>query len=117
MVKGNVSFDGKPLPGGRVTFLCDGEGRPALSGKISADGSYEISHLPVGHARVAVQTFEPQQKPTPEFDPTTGKEVPTDWEDTGPFVPIPQRYGDPRTSALEHTIAPGRQTFDIRLTK
>lgn len=115
-VVGTVSLDGEPLPAGRVTFLCDGEGRPAISGKIDANGGYAIENPPIGRARVAVQTFKPEPKPEPGVDPDTGIDYSLGWEDTGPYVPIPARYGSVKTSGLETMIAPGEQTFDISLT-
>ena len=115
-VSGRVTLDGKPLPAGRVTFLCDGRGRPALAGKITAEGTYGIANLPPGLAAVSVETFKPQPKPASGVDPTTGVDASLDWEDTGPYVPIPQRYANPKTSGLEHMLAPGPQTFNIDLT-
>lgn len=115
-VVGTVSMDGEPLPAGRVTFLCDGEGRPAISGKIDANGGYAIENPPVGRARVAVETFKPEPKPEPGVNPATGIDYSLGWEDTGPYVPIPARYGSVKTSGLETTIEPGDQTFEISLT-
>lgn len=116
-VTGTVRLDGRPLPTGQVTFLCDGQGRPVISGDITEDGSYEIVDPPVGRARVVVETFKPQPKPEPSVDPVTGETVPIEWEDTGPYVPIPKRYALPKTSRLELEIKPGEQRFDIELTK
>ena len=39
-VAGTVSLDGQPPPAGRVTFLCDGERRPVISGTIAENGRY-----------------------------------------------------------------------------
>lgn len=116
-VTGTVTFDDKSLPAGRVTFLCDGGQRPAISSPISADGAYEISDPPIGRARVSVETFQPQPRPESGVDPQTGIDNSIGWEDTGPYVPIPKRYGSPKTSGIECTIKPGEQTFDIRLTR
>jgi hypothetical protein len=117
VVEGRVVFEGKPLPGGRVTFLCDGKGRPARSAALAKDGSYEVTDVSVGPARVSVETFRPLPKPKPSIDPVTGQEVPVEWEDTGPYLPIPDRYAHPAMSGLECTVVPGRQTFDIALRK
>lgn len=116
-VSGRVLLDGTPLPGGRVTFLCDGGRRPALSSPIREDGGYAIEGPPLGRARVSVETFKPQPKAVTGFDPQTGIDNSIGWEDTGPYVPIPARYGSPKTSGLECTIGPGGQNFDITLTK
>lgn len=116
-VTGTVAFDEKPLPAGRVTFLCEGGQRPVISSPIKDGGTYEVVDLPVGRARVSVETFKPQPKPEPGVDPQTGIDNSIGWEDTGPYVPIPKRYGSPKTSGLEVMIEPGEQTFDIRLTR
>jgi hypothetical protein len=115
-VAGTVSLDGEPLPAGRVTFLCDGEGRPVISGKITQNGRYEIENPPAGRARVSVETFKPEPKPEPGVNPDTGIDYSAGWEDTGPYVAIPARYHSVKTSGLETMIEPGDQTFDISLT-
>lgn len=116
-VTGTVMIDGQPLPAGSVTFLCEGTGRPVISSAISEAGVYEIVNPPVGRARVAVKTFKPQPKPEPGVSPTTGIDYSLSWEDTGPYVPIPERYGSPHASGLECTIVGGTQAFDISLAR
>ena len=115
-VTGTVVHRGQPLTGGRVTFLCDGKGRPVVTSPISESGSYEMPKLPVGKVRISVQTFKRQPKPPPEKHPATGELI-DNWEDYGPYVPIPQRYAAPHTSGLEYTIKDGPQAFDIVLEK
>lgn len=116
-VTGKVTFDGQPLPAGRVTFLCDGQGRPAITAAITETGAYEIAHAPVGRARLSVQTFKPRSKPAPILHPVTGALIPDEFAETGPYVAIPDRYRSPQDSGLECTIVPGPQTFDIVLEK
>lgn len=116
-VAGSVTVNGAPLPAGRVTFLCDGAGKPAISSEISPDGTYEILSPPAGRARISVQTFAPRPKPPAGVDPGTGIDYSVGWEDTGPYVPIPERYHSPQTSGLVYEIRPGDQTFDITLEK
>jgi hypothetical protein len=53
-VSGTVTFQGKPLPGGQITFYST-EGRPSGSGQIE-DGHYEVSDAPVGPCKVVVNT-------------------------------------------------------------
>lgn len=120
-VTGTVRLDGQPLTSGRVTFLCDGKGRPAISGSISSDGSYAIDDPPVGRANVSVEAFKVPPRPKPGIDPVYGvdyeAEWVAEWGDAGPYVPIPLRYASPTTSGIEVTIVPGVQTFDIDLSK
>lgn len=116
-VTGKVTYDGRPLPAGRVSFLCDGGNRPLLTAKIDESGDYEIQNPPEGRVRVAVETFEPQPKPAPGPDPVTGIDYSLSWEDEGPYVPIPERYGSVQTSGIEAVISAGEQTLDITLVK
>ena len=120
-VTGTVRVDGQPLTGGRMTFLCDGKGRPAISGSISSDGSYAIDDPPVGRANVSVETFKVPPRPKPGIDPVYGVDYEAEWivewGNAGPYVPIPSRYASPTSSGLEVTIVPGMQTFDIALSK
>lgn len=113
-VTGTVVYRGQPLPGGRVTFLCDGKGRPVATSRISEAGRYEMPKLPVGKAQVSVQTFKQQPKPPPETHPATGAPI-ENWEDYGQYVPIPKRYAAPHTSGLEYMIKLGDQSFNIVL--
>lgn len=66
---------------------------------------------------MSVETFQPQPRPESGVDPQTGIDNSIGWEDTGPYVPIPKRYGSPKTSGIACTIKPGEQTFDIPLTR
>jgi hypothetical protein len=115
-VSGLVTYDGQPLPGGRVTFLCDGEGCPVLCSNIAEDGTYVIANLPLGRVRVSIETFEPQPKPATGPDPVTGIDYSLAWEDTGRYVRIPQRYGSAKTSGIEFVVSATEQRFDIPLS-
>lgn len=120
-VTGIVRFEGQPLPVGRVTFLCEGVGRPVISGNLSSDGSYVIANPPVGTALISVEAIKPPPKPKPGVDPVYGVDYEAEWiaewGNAGPYVPIPSRYASPTSSGLEVTIGPGEQTFDIDLTQ
>jgi hypothetical protein len=116
-VTGTVTLNGKPLPAGRVTFLCDGTGNPVITSPIAGNGAYEIVNPPLGRSRVTVQTFKPQPKPPAGVDPEIGIDYSEGWEDTGPYVPIPERYHGPKTSGLVCEIHPGDQTHDIALER
>ena len=115
-ITGVVTYDGKPLPQGRITFLCEGGKRPAVSTGITA-GRYAVSALPVGHARVMVETFPPPfasaQPSAPGGLPTLA--VPDDSSSPGPYVRIPERYKRPDAAGLGTDIRPGHQTHDIGL--
>jgi len=54
-VKGTVTFNGKPLKGGSVTFN-NTEGGPSASATIGEDGSYSIPKLTGGEYKVCIDT-------------------------------------------------------------
>lgn len=116
-VTGTILVDAKPLPSGRVTFLCDGGKRPAISGDISKTGSYEIANIPPGRVRVAVETFKPDPEPPAGINPATGVDSALSKTDPDAYVPIPSRYASPNASGLEFVVNAGEQTFDISLSK
>jgi len=51
-VKGKVTFKGKTLPGGEITF--HPEKGAAVSGEIGEDGTFEVKDVPVGEAKVSI---------------------------------------------------------------
>jgi len=115
-VAGTVSYGGKPLPEGRITFLCDGGKRPAVSAEIT-QGRYAAEDLPAGRARIMVETFPPPsaapKQTAPGGLPTL--DVPDDPQSHGAFVRIPERYKRPDASGLSIEIRTGPQVHDIDL--
>ena len=113
-VSGKVTFQGKPLPSGRIVFFCEGGGKPVISAQI-ADGKYTILNAAAGTAKVTVATFQISQVAVPGAiqspTPTDAPAAPT-----GPYVAIPDRYKMPDTSGLTYTVTAGRQTKDFELT-
>jgi hypothetical protein len=119
VVTGAVRFDGKPVAAGRVTFLCDGVGKPVFFAEIT-DGGYRIEKAPVGGARVTVQVFAPHAStdniPTPP-GAAPALPVPAGIPGIGrPIAGFPDRYLNPNTSGLTCEIKPGLQARDFDLT-
>lgn len=130
-VSGKVFFQGKPLPGGLVTFLQD---KGAYHSVIQEDGSYQVSGIPPGPATITVSSPDPPpqavqgrtamekttksaakdykgQIPLEEMakhmgDPEAGKRK---------YMAIPPQYKDPDKSGLTYTVKSGAQAFDIQL--
>lgn len=116
-ISGKVTYQGKPLPSGRISLFCEGGEKPVLSRSIS-DGVYSISDVPVGKAQVTVITFQTRYDPIPG-EPEVKSPPPPDVVTApppGPYVPIPARYRMADTSGLSVTIVGGRQTQDWELT-
>jgi hypothetical protein len=99
-IMGKVTYKGKPLPGGTVTFH-PAKGK-AITGIIQPDGTYAVKDVPLGPAKVAIETES--VKPKPGAAPKGGK-----------YIPIPAKYASPKTSGLTYMVAAGKQTLDIVL--
>lgn len=131
-VSGKVTYKGKPLPGGRITFISP-KGYSGAS-VISPQGEYQLN-APVGEVQIGVDNrmldkndeFEIAKqregyfkgkgrlkKPGSESANTPGPKQ----EVTGTYVPLPKRYVDPSTSGLTYTVKPGpdSQTHDVELS-
>lgn len=123
-VAGKVTFNGKPVVYGTVVVV-GADGIPK-SGAIQPDGSYKVSGVAVGSARVAVTSPKPpgsepprkrtpvsrdtidEDKPQPEPTPAAPPEVIQNW------VSLPEKYGDPNKSEITLNVKSG-QPADIEL--
>ncbi len=127
-VSGKVTYKGKPLPGGRISFF----GARGYNGMaiISPQGEYSIK-APLGECQIGVDNSilksDPKQekykgkiikkKPWDKADgDKTGEEMKTSHGVTGIYVPLPAHYADPTTSGLKYTVRSGSQTYDIELS-
>jgi hypothetical protein len=102
-VSGTVTLNGKPLPGGMVTFVPDNG--PAEATRIGEDGKYAITNVLTGPARITVVTQQPVRMHE------NGKA----FEPLGKYVPIPERYRDPEMSGLRLDVKRGFQECDLPL--
>lgn len=130
-VSGKVTYQGKPLPGGRITFVSP-QGYTGFA-IISPQGEYSLK-APLGEVQISVDNRmlnkdDPNAKKMAEFirsqerkkrrakfdeklNPATANQ-----DVTGTYVKIPARYTDPSTSGLICTVSPGSQTHDIELSE
>jgi hypothetical protein len=53
VVKGNITLDGKPLPGGRIIFHQDNG--QFVGAKIDKDGKFKVDRVPVGTRKVTLE--------------------------------------------------------------
>ncbi len=112
-LEGKVTFNGQPLPGGLVVIhpskgWTDDDNAVANSTKIEPDGSYFLSNIPLGPAKLTVITVKafplginPANKPR---------------EYLGKYVKIPENYKDENKSGLAVDIKRGKQEYNIALT-
>jgi hypothetical protein len=133
-VSGKVTYKGKSLKGGSITFTIPGKG--SVAAQIAEDGSYTVAQVPAGEARIAVETKSvgpPAKAPgpmafmrgPPKMTPPKESDLPKDAHapmSTAPpkadlkrYVPIPDQYGDPEKSGLTFKVTGGAQTHDIDL--
>jgi hypothetical protein len=104
-VSGKVTLNGKPVPGGAVT-IHDSEGQ-SRNGGINKDGTYSVSNLAPGPAKVSVFTaMEMKQVRNPEG----GAKNPL-----GEFVAIPDKYRSRDTSGLTLDVKSGKQDYDVKM--
>jgi hypothetical protein len=111
-VTGKVSLEGKPLVFGTVQFEgSDGRLRQA---NIQPDGSYTVSGVTTGEAKVAVSSQNPNSSDFKPLIREGGKAPPPRPEVKGWF-PIPKKYDAPFTSGLKYPIRSGQNKIDIEL--
>jgi hypothetical protein len=81
------------------------------SGLIQSDGTYTIPGIPVGPAKIAVNSPDPRDvKVIPRK-----KEEKVPAADVSKWISIPEKYTDPEKSGLSINIRPGTNTFPIDL--
>ena len=111
-VTGSVTFDGKAMTKGKVTFLPIREGdgelnRPAI-GTIKPDGTYELSTFKPGDGAIPGKykvTVVDETVPDPE-EVTKGATATSS---------IPGGYASPATSGLTADVTDGSGKFDFEL--
>lgn len=132
-VSGKVYYKNEPLKVGMVQFFPEKEGGN-FSSPIGTDGSYTISKLPPGPAKISItsSSANPMEKGiAPGGGPMAmkgmkgaaemmrkGKEQAGDAappSDSKGGKAVPAKYGDPETSNLSINVTGGSQTFDIKL--
>jgi hypothetical protein len=123
-ISGSVSYKGKPLPGGTVQYVTS-EGVP-YSSPIAQDGTYAIADLPAGELVVVVETASAKERAaakSKEADrrmsaqqPRPGGAPAAAEQEAPVYVPIPEKYGKPKSSPLTFTVKAGRNVNNIELT-
>jgi hypothetical protein len=106
-VSGVVNFKGKPLPAGTILFY--DELNRVREGVIKDDGSYEVTDVATGKARVAVITPMPIEMRIPGL-PSKPVAAPK----TKP-VQIPEKYGNPDSSGIHFDIGRGDNKYNVDL--
>jgi hypothetical protein len=98
-VSGSVTYKGRPLHNAIVRFVSAADPFNASGGAIGADGSYQFGDVPIGPAKIYVDTSAMS-----EFGPKS-------------VIEIPEKYADAETSGLTYDVKPGENTgvkFDLK---
>lgn len=129
-VSGKVYYKGKGVTRGSVQFLPEGQGGN-FTAVIGSDGSYSISQLPRGPAKIIVLVG--RKTPPPRAAPFMskgkhmeaiekakskaegGKADTTNAAAKDTDISVPDKYTDPEKSGLKIDVTGGKQTFDIKL--
>jgi hypothetical protein len=98
-VSGVVKYKGEPLPGGTILFY--GQPKGVWSAEIKEDGSYAVSGVPAGTAKIAVIGMVQVNLGAGPV----GTKTP----------PIPAKYADPERSGLTCTVQGGAQVQPVDL--
>jgi hypothetical protein len=123
-VSGKVTYQGKPLLGGTVTFFA-ADNKVVGSSPISADGDYSIAKVPTGEVKITVSAppfvIGGPNAPPPFMGKATGKPNPQLTKERAmksqslPRVQIPGKYKIPEQSGLTYTVQSGKQEYSIDL--
>ena len=116
-VNGKVTYNGKPVTSGTVTFTPEATkggatGQGAL-GQISADGSYDLTTFDTGDGAILGQHIVTVVSYS---DPNYGKPKPDGTYDYKlPKPAIPEKYTKVDQSPLRCTVEEGSKTFAIEM--
>lgn len=117
-VSGSVSYQGKPIVFGSVVIV-GADGMPR-SGTIQPDGSFTVSGVAIGPAKVAVSSPRPPGLAKPPAPKRGGRDegmderrpadagMPVDPAIAKGWFPLPDDFGNPETSGIAIDIAPGK---------
>jgi hypothetical protein len=109
-VSGTVKFKGKPMAGGTITFY-DANKKP-YSSTIATDGSYSISKVPYGRAKIAVyQTID--IKFEGGFTAAGGGAMPG--REAPKKETAPSKFSDPEQSGLTCDVNSPSQTHEVTI--
>jgi hypothetical protein len=111
-VKGQVIYDGKPLPGG-VIQITDEADTQMVIGDLNIDGEFSLSRAPAGPVRIVIRTEEVKnildERTAKMIQARGGPAVAPDPKVRGnKYVPIPSKYWDRETTDLRFELRPNR---------
>jgi hypothetical protein len=111
-VSGKVTYQGKTVVFGTVQF--EGSDGMMRQANIASDGSYAVSGVATGEAKVAVSSQNPKSS---DFVPMQreGGKPPPPRPDVPGWFPIPEKYDTTFKSGLSYPIKRGENKIGIDL--
>jgi hypothetical protein len=106
-VTGTVTYQGKALPSGQVTFF--GADKQVIGGSSITEGKYKVPQVPPGPVKITVTTTPPPSPMVKNAPRPEGMPPPLD------SIAIPPKYGNPEQSGLTYEVKPGSQEHPIDL--
>lgn len=119
-VTGTVTYDGTPLPSGKIIFETAGA-RPAIGaiedGQIVEVTTYELNDgAPVGSHKISIQSVAVAGAGGSGATPTDFNTDPAAYMATSSLIPA--KYGNPAKSGLTAEVEPGMMNrFEFELEK
>lgn len=108
-VAGTVSYQGKALPSGQVTFFS--ADKQVVGGASITEGKYKVPQVPPGSVKITVTTPPPINQMANRNAPPRPEGMPPPLES----IAIPPKYGNPDQSGLTYEVKPGSQEHPIDL--
>jgi hypothetical protein len=119
-VSGRVTYQGQPLPGGRIYFVTARGERHGVD--LREDGTYSLRGVPSGDLRVGVDNTslyrieQLRAGQAPGMPAQVAEQMLSKLPASpGRYVPIPAHYSDPAASGLRATVRRGSQGIDFNL--
>jgi hypothetical protein len=109
-VSGKVTYNGKPVPKGTITFASTKEGGRNATGELDPEGNYKLQTEQPGDGALLGDynvTIYAHDEPILDYIPK--KPIP-------PKILTPTKYEKPETSGLKATVKSGSNKFDFDLT-
>ncbi len=115
-VAGKVSYQGRPVIHGAVTFLS--ADKTARSAAIEPDGSYTVEGVPPGIVKIGVISRDPARGRSAVAGQTAVRRQEPGAAPAPPmpgWFPLPARFEDPGSSGISLEVGSGRVRYDIDL--
>jgi hypothetical protein len=127
-VSGVAMFEGKPIPGGLLTFRHSDPSHNSVTYELPREGTFKVE-IPVGDVSICIENreFEPKPATMPAIPP--GMNLPPEViksmqasskessKVSDRWVKLPEKYYDMETSGLKILVKGGKQQETIEFKK